>query len=655
MPFNQRAQLSALPNIQDVTRGLQSAISDYGNRARQKRQDYSQALKDYAPIAEQQTIAGVLKDTKADLDEESLTRINAEYVKNTQNLDKTYMDSIANLDTMSKYAEGNALVQYDDLGNAIPYYETPKAKKFRDAQQAHNEKYKEYNARLDAEMMLANRTANAEYEAGYDPTKLKSRMTEALAQKGVALDRADLASSLAAKPYMAKALTEQQKLVMESKSKGIQSVLESDLERINEMSKGNLKTTAIGGGVKGSTSRRKGGLKSPSYEELELANSRIDKEFDDRGYGLWKDNTAIKNDIMGPLFLEFGTTLSAAEITDVIVANKDEGWWKNTLKDSTTLETLRAQLKDKEAKIISNGSAGDFVTTGEAAIDNKTYNKLRQGAMDRFNVSNTQLQAAFGGKGNKTTAHRNLQASLKRYSEIGLDVPKKDKPGSTETKSIFSGDSKLAKAMRSPKKGLVATTFSNNPTEFIKTYKDMSTEKQGRIAKVLGIDPLDLIERVLSAQDNVKGAGIEEYLNKPEISKHKKIQQGNGYNPQGSKPIVETSNEAKARSTLVKHREQNAIDKYNAEFSQRISQKLKVKNTNDKRRLEEAKTDFIKFKNIYGSNETNIRHSMKKAGYPDEWIAAILSEEFENSDKYKADMLENAFRGNRIGNMINNK
>jgi len=482
------------PEYRDVTSGLRETLLQNEARQRQKDQDYSQALQDYKPTAEQQTIAGSLASTKEALTSESEDSINASY--DALALDTEYSKALNNLDASYTTAKGRWIPTYDEKGNVTNFDATEEGKAYKDRELEFNEKYRNYRSALEPKLQGLNATALSTMSAGYDPVKLQSRMQEDLISKGVGLESALKASTVAAQPYQTAPITEVEKIALQAKVDQGKELTKSELNTLEKLREGNEKITRLGGATvnpDGSITYTGKGGKAKSYSANEIRESQKElmDTFDNVGWGIWKDNKDIVQDYLNPLYQEFAGYLTPKDINDAIISFKDDGLIKDTLKSGTTPEAVAKVLRDKVATTVKAGGSG-YTTTGQKAISNKEYETRRASIEARGSQRISDVLAQYTKGNNKSTGLANILARVKDYNatEINPTIPGTDKKAPNNETQVTKADryksgTVIGDAMNSSKKGLLAKALMKDPQKFGEEFNKLTDAQQKSVTSIL--------------------------------------------------------------------------------------------------------------------------------------------------------------------------
>ena len=489
---------SRLPRYQDPTRGLQQAILGNQQMDMARQNAYSQALKDHTSTAEQQTLAGALTGAKGMLDEDYQQKVSAGFEAQAATLAPEFQESISSLDNLSAALHDEHTIQYDGNGNPIPFEASPQGKAYEAAQREHNKRFAPYMAQLDQQNELAARQAQSGWEsAPYDATRLQAAVQERAIQGGVGLEQAIKGAEAAAAPYRQAPMSEAQKAQMEAQQKLVQTMTDADLAVLAKDKEGSEKAFNLGkaGGVSsnsdGSVSYidKSGRVKGYSANELKEAQKDLMKEFDNLGWGIWKDNKEIIEDVLNPLYREYAAVLTPQDINDAIYSFKDDGLIKDTLKSGTTKEDVRKVLEDRVLASTVSGGA-NIATVGKEGISDKEYSVRRDTIEAQARKSLTDIVTNYQSTPTRQTALASVLSTLSQDVKfqdtmVGESKGPEPKTGTKENKSLFTGDSIIDDAMKSKESGLLAKALLDEPTAFSKALESMSGAQQEKVGSIL--------------------------------------------------------------------------------------------------------------------------------------------------------------------------
>ncbi len=418
----QTVQLLQQPGYQDVTTGLTKALTQKADRQDAKMARYAQGLKDYAPIAERQTISAALDPTKQALDEQTYNKINAQYARTE--LDEKYTQGLSALDKEYADIQSKEITKYDAQGNPV-ISSTNQA--FFEKQAKFEEEYKDYTAALDTKLAFANETTKATLNAGYNATNFEKEYTKQLVDSGIGLEKALSVSKAAAAQYTPAALTEAQKASQTAAYDTQKELFKNEMEFANQAYKGNQVITQLAkSGINGVGSTTNGknryGAKTPSYETITKSKAQLMSEIDDLGWGYWEDNKEVVKNYLDPLYKEFAGTMSPQEINDAILSFKDDGFIKDTLGPDASPEKVREvllkQLAQKKAASGAGAGQANYVVSGRAGIKAEDRRGLIDAALARNTNANARISQQFASKGDRSTGLSALNQAITGYNAV---------------------------------------------------------------------------------------------------------------------------------------------------------------------------------------------------------------------------------------------
>lgn len=199
-------KLPTMPEYQGLT-GIQGALARKRANTRQKQQDYSQTLKDYAPIAEQQTIRNVLGNVnKQDGFQTGLSRqLEANALYNKVNDD--YASDMKDIEA-TRLELNKATPQYTADGVAVS---NPALTSLDEAEVKLNLDRDNKIQALNTDMQRMYSKDKGLFDGVSDPKDTEKRLTQALMAKGINADEARKQAKTEIAPYYAPGITDRQK------------------------------------------------------------------------------------------------------------------------------------------------------------------------------------------------------------------------------------------------------------------------------------------------------------------------------------------------------------------------------------------------------------------------------------------------------------
>lgn len=526
---NTDVNILALPQYKNITKGLQESLRYNREMERRKGEDLTQALKDYTPTAEKKDIAKALTQTKQELDQASMERMQQSFAN--VKLNKEYEEQRKLNDDAYRTAKAKFGIQYDEKGNVDTeaFLKTPEGQKFQDQSNNLQAKYKNYfegingSRGYDIEMETASKQAQAQFEAGYDPDKLKTSMQDKIVNSGIGLEKADVASTLAAKQYQAIPLTERQKTIQDFQLKGALANSKSQRDMLAEDAKVKFRDTGVTiVNGKMSTAAYKNKSIAEKSQDTTDAIAHIQDKITDVSI-FHPDNDDLLTDLIQPLYSTY-KDVSPHTINNIALTRIERQYFGGKIIPKKDYEKIEKDVGEMAEQLRSGqikANNRNIETFG--GITAKERNARLTSIKAEENKSMTDIMAQFAGKGNKTTAQSNLQGTIGRINSLTNDAPKtntKKNTGGSGRTSLFQNDeSIIGKAMNSKKPGDLAKSLTENQDEFTKIFDSLSKPQQKSITKVLSnkasqkvYDSLGNIDITKTKEENLKT--IEEKISK---------------------------------------------------------------------------------------------------------------------------------------------
>lgn len=493
---------------QDVGTGLQNVITGLQNREQQQMQDYGQSLKDMRPIAEQQTISGVLNNVNEaggfQTGLSTQTAISDQYnsILQQKTADEAALDK-------AEYEANKEITQYDSNGSAIKSPDLSGIQKARsDLNTMYDNKIGTLNSALQGQYAKDPQFLNAVT----DPADTEQRLVSELMSKGVSADVARSQAKQQMAPYYPIDMTTREKAQFDLKLKLLDQIKPDTIQSGNR---------AAGSGS-GSTGTRSSG-KYDTQKYLDTKKAVIgDAGYTDDTFSFGTDKVKISR-VMDRVNAQPDIHPDALFEAVLATTTGEADRWGSFDPQATSEDNLTNLAREITTKKgLTSGKGGNFTN-----VTTRQYNPQSQA--ERTTLLR-DLSASLGGGNNKTIddvlGKDFTDAADLRYTDLPAQAPKakEEAPNKSGGKSLsstlFTGKDNISKAMNSPKTGEVKKRLYENPDSFLGTYNKMDKEQKGRIEKVLGGKPADVLNgntTGINDPNDLKGSDIKAILSGDEI------------------------------------------------------------------------------------------------------------------------------------------
>jgi len=459
---------AAAPQISDFTRGLRDTLTANRNFGLQQQDRAAQAVKDFAPLAEKQTI----RDTLGNINERDGVQLglatqqaaNAKYTA----INNDYEQDMVKLKELG-YQANKQPTYYDD--NGVPLVD-PKMEGIQRAGADLTKMHAERVNALNTDIQTRHAADQDMFNTLTNPKDAEKRLADALMAKGIGADTSRLQARNEMKQYDTPDLTE---------------IGKARLKSITDRREFIKDTPAVDQSVtnqnyaKGYSSSNKSSSKSGTYTPSHDYFTKVGMDQDWSGTTQEEMNSYFINGSNGNYSdKQIIKALDRAKGSNFVGAGKiDEDIFMKELSEMVPTGSTRGN---------GNGTQGLAVTKRTKGFSDEQRKALRQ--------LDAEEKSILGGSKRKTV--KDVLGDFgsindKRYTDTGpATVTKPKTKGSKDTTkpTVFGNKATpiVNKQMANPKKGSLAAAISKSPeaaNAFWDEYGKLSKTKQSKIDEVL--------------------------------------------------------------------------------------------------------------------------------------------------------------------------